>query len=442
MMDASRPFAFTAPVQVGLLGATVAGVTQGAFEDVRIWSVERTGAEIASARSAHVDAATPGLERLYRFDGSIGAVEDATGHSAATPLPSGATLAPSDAPVTAPPLPPVPSPLPGEDVTAYVYDTSMEDPLAFDDITLEFDVAGAGDILKRRWAHSDAVDEPVGFESYVSSSGVGSGVESSMYADRQGSIIWVTDPATGTVTAAYEYDAYGAITQTQGTLSQPYGYTGREYDAESGLYHYRARSYDPETGVFLQVDPIEFASGTMNLTAYAELSPHNFADPTGFVSSREFSDFSTSNAADSVGTITYVELGAISGAGAIAGALNEIGMSHLGIESGYAPGAPGFCGVLQYRILQTIVDNAQKDALHCVGMPGNIMNTPAGLTIRIQNLEKMQAFSRLALARHAINVTCFAGGDPGHQQAVTDALIGMEVCRSLIKYNTRKPPKS
>ena len=32
-----------------------------------------------------------------------------------------------------------------------------------------------------------------------------------MYADRQGSIIWVTDPATGTVTAAYKYDAYGAI---------------------------------------------------------------------------------------------------------------------------------------------------------------------------------------------------------------------------------------
>jgi hypothetical protein len=69
-----------------------------------------------------------------------------------------------------------------------------------------------------------------------------------MLADRQGSVIWVMQPATGTVVAGYEYDGYGQITQTGGTLQQPYGYTGRDYDAESGRYHYRAGACDPLAG--------------------------------------------------------------------------------------------------------------------------------------------------------------------------------------------------
>ncbi len=166
-------------------------------------------------------------------------------------------------------------------VTAYVYDMSPYEPLAYDDITLEF----TDGILARRWAHSDAVDEPLGFEGYVAQSGVGSGAEHAIYADRQGSVIWVTDPATGAVVAGYEYDAYGQITQTTGTLVQPYGYTGREYDAESGLYHYRARAFDATSGVFLQGDPLGFMGGTANLYSYGWSNPVKFADPSGLTSS-------------------------------------------------------------------------------------------------------------------------------------------------------------
>ncbi|MCB2130760.1 MAG: RHS repeat-associated core domain-containing protein [Rhodobacteraceae bacterium] len=132
--------------------------------------------------------------------------------------------------------------------------------------------------------HSDAVDEPVGFEEYTVSSGVGSGTEHALYADRQGSVIWVTEPATGQVVAGYEYDGYGQLTQTAGTLSQPYGYTGREYDAESGLYHYRARAYDPAAGVFVQSDPIEFAGQQLNLYSYVKNNPIRWADPAGLES--------------------------------------------------------------------------------------------------------------------------------------------------------------
>jgi len=162
----------------------------------------------------------------------------------------------------------------------YIYDRSIGGTLIHDDIILEFD-ASASPVLTRRWLHSDSVDEPIGFEEYQVSSGVGSGSERSMFSDRQGSVLWITEPTTGSVVAAYEYDSYGAIVQTQGALRQPYGYTGREYDHESGLYFYRARSYDPTSGLFLQVDPVEFQSGTMNLTGYTSQNPSHFSDPSG-----------------------------------------------------------------------------------------------------------------------------------------------------------------
>jgi RHS repeat-associated protein len=36
-------------------------------------------------------------------------------------------------------------------------------------------------------------------------------------------------------------------------ITQPYLYTGREYDRATGLYYYRARYYDAETGAFILI---------------------------------------------------------------------------------------------------------------------------------------------------------------------------------------------
>jgi len=73
-----------------------------------------------------------------------------------------------------------------------------------------------------------------------------------------GSVVMVVDPTTNIIAAQYEYNAFGNRTQVMGTEQQPYGYTGREYDAESGLYHYRARAYDPKLGLFIQSHAIGF----------------------------------------------------------------------------------------------------------------------------------------------------------------------------------------
>ena len=91
----------------------------------------------------------------------------------------------------------------------------------------------------------------------------------------------VRDQATGTVVSRYNYDAFGARELEAGAELMDVGFTGREYDAETGLYHFRARVYDPDVGRFVQSDPIGFAAGDLNLYAYTWNDPGNWSDPSG-----------------------------------------------------------------------------------------------------------------------------------------------------------------
>jgi len=59
-----------------------------------------------------------------------------------------------------------------------------------------------------------------------------------------------------------------------------YGWTGREYDTETGLYFHRARYYAPTLRRFIQEDPVE--SGTSPY-AYVNGSPLEATDPSGMV---------------------------------------------------------------------------------------------------------------------------------------------------------------
>ena len=72
------------------------------------------------------------------------------------------------------------------------------------------------------------------------------------------------------------------------TESQPYGFTGREFDAESGLHYFRARHLDTGLGQFVQRDPIGFAAGDWNLYAYVWNDPYQWSDPSGLAVRAEF----------------------------------------------------------------------------------------------------------------------------------------------------------
>jgi len=101
------------------------------------------------------------------------------------------------------------------------------------------------------------------------------------HQDGLGTVTDLTD-AAGATAKSYSYDAYGNIAESPGTLEQPYTYTGREFDSETGLYYYRARYYDATTGRFLQKDPIGMEGG-INLYRYVENNPSNWIDSIGLV---------------------------------------------------------------------------------------------------------------------------------------------------------------
>ncbi len=146
-------------------------------------------------------------------------------------------------------------------VTSYVYDGK--------NILLEFDGSGA---LLARYAHGLNVDEPLVMER--------GGAPFFYHRDALGSVQEITD-STGAVAQAYIYDAFGGV-QAATALENPFAFTGREFDPESGLYYYRARYLDPAAGRFLSEDPIGLQGG-INVYAYVGNNPINFIDPDGLV---------------------------------------------------------------------------------------------------------------------------------------------------------------
>ena len=100
------------------------------------------------------------------------------------------------------------------------------------------------------------------------------------HQDGLGSVTDLTDN-TGATLQSYAYDAYGTLVEQTGSVVQPYTYTGREFDQETGLYYYRKRYYDSANGIFLQKDPIGFTSGDANLYKYTKGNPANATDPFG-----------------------------------------------------------------------------------------------------------------------------------------------------------------
>jgi RHS repeat-associated protein len=94
-----------------------------------------------------------------------------------------------------------------------------------------------------------------------------------------GSTEAITD-STASVVERDAYDAYGSPTALPSAIGNPYLFTGRQLDAETGIYFYRARYYDPGKGRFLQRDPLEYVS-SMNLYEYARSNPINRSDAFG-----------------------------------------------------------------------------------------------------------------------------------------------------------------
>ena len=80
---------------------------------------------------------------------------------------------------------------------------------------------------------------------------------------------------------SYDYDSFGKLSDSTGTLTNQFQDTGREFDEESGIYQYRARYYDASVGQFLSEDPIGLLGGSTDFYAYVRNSPNVATDPSG-----------------------------------------------------------------------------------------------------------------------------------------------------------------
>jgi RHS repeat-associated protein len=107
-----------------------------------------------------------------------------------------------------------------------------------------------------------------------------SGGTSYYEADGLGSITSLSNSA-GALVNTYSYDSFGNPTATTGTIVNPFRFTAREFDSETGIYQYRARYYDQNVGRFLSEDPLKGISDGVNFYAYVHNSSINLIDPTG-----------------------------------------------------------------------------------------------------------------------------------------------------------------
>ena len=158
----------------------------------------------------------------------------------------------------------------GGTTTHYIYDHLSYQVLA------EYVDGGGGFSPARRFVYGVGIDEPLVMET----GGAGGGGGRYFYhRDGLGSVADLTDES-GQTTAAYRYDVYGNFQLTGTSQGNPYTFTGRRLDEETGLYFYRARYYSPGLGRFLQVDPIRYDAGP-NLYSYVSNRPINYMDPSG-----------------------------------------------------------------------------------------------------------------------------------------------------------------
>jgi RHS repeat-associated protein len=104
------------------------------------------------------------------------------------------------------------------------------------------------------------------------------------HLDGMGSVVAVSDPATGEPLVDYNYDAFGSVTSSQGSLQQDYQYLSRPYNPASKLHNFHARSYSASQGRFIQADPVDGFAGmpqTLNSYAYGAGNPFKYPDPYG-----------------------------------------------------------------------------------------------------------------------------------------------------------------
>ena len=201
-------------------------------------------------------------------------------------------------------------------------------------------------------------------------------------------------------------------------------FTGREYLSSIAAYDYRHRTYRPNIGRFLQIDPIGFDAGDMNLFRYVGGDPVDRTDPTGLY------DPNSSLTSMGGGDWSYFN-------GGVADAMreelqrqhqtasNEGGLS-AGLLSGRDVNVP-VGGFKSEREAGRAGAQADYDQIDKSGVGGRDRNEYGGLTLRRRDAEGHQEFG-------------FTGPYKGKQGRVTDQYRTMRQANYFIVEGPGSPP--
>jgi len=161
----------------------------------------------------------------------------------------------------------------GTTTTVYVSDGLQE--------IAEYANGGAANAPQIQYVFGSYIDEPL---MMISGSNKYYYHSNNLY-----SVAALTDSG-GSVVERYRYDPYGKVTilaadgvtlRTASSYGNPWTFTGRRSDGETGLMFYRARYYSAELGRFIGRDPIGYMGSPWNLYEYVNAKPNFAADPLG-----------------------------------------------------------------------------------------------------------------------------------------------------------------
>ena len=150
-------------------------------------------------------------------------------------------------------------------------------------------------VVMNRWVYGiQYVDEPIRVYRDSNLNGDFTDPNENFYflQDRLFNVVALTD-TDGQVQERMVYEPYGKSTCRRTSdgdetvashFGNPYLFTGRELDSETGLYNYNHRYYSPALQRFINTDPI---SADINLYRYVGNNPVIYADPSGLAPPNE-----------------------------------------------------------------------------------------------------------------------------------------------------------
>jgi RHS repeat-associated protein len=133
------------------------------------------------------------------------------------------------------------------------------------------ETVGSNGSLIARYVEGQTVDEPIAQSSSTGTS----------YYDIDAlSSVTSLSNSSGAISSTNTYDSFGNLGASTDTNTNPFRYTGRELDPETGLNFYRARYYDSSIGRFVSEDPLRFRAG-VDFYRYVSNDPIDSTDPYG-----------------------------------------------------------------------------------------------------------------------------------------------------------------